>query len=241
MTTKFKDEHFEQEDRSKAVDEYTTTHLLAPSRNKFHKALENAYNNSIENGLPDISCYPSQGKFLAIQIQIANAKNILEVGTLGGYSSIWMATAGPDVKVTSIEIDPKHKAVAEDNISAAGLSKQIEVLLGPGLEVLPKLVEEVKAGKRPLFDFVFIDADKENNLGYLNLALEMVKPRTCIYVDNVVRKGELANAEAATSDPRIAGSRKVIEAVGRDDRLEAVVLQTVSEKNYDGFLFAVVK
>lgn len=187
-----------------------------------------------------------QGKFLAVQCRMVNAKNVLEIGTLGGYSSIWFASAGPDVHVTSVEVDPRHREVAMENIAFAGLSDRIEVLLGAGLDVLPKLAREVEEGRRQKFDFVFIDADKENNWNYFQLALPIVKERTCIYVDNVVRKGKLASAEAseqaaAQGDLRIAGCRTLVENVGKDERVEAVVLQTVSEKNYDGFLMAVVK
>jgi predicted O-methyltransferase YrrM len=236
---------YEQDPRAAAVDAYTSTHLIPPSR-PINKALEHALQNSIDKGLPDIACYPMQGKFLAVQCRIANAKNVLEVGTLGGYLSIWFASAGSDVHVTSVEVDPKHREVAKENIAFAGLSDRIEVVLGAGLDVLPKLAREVEKGKREKFDFVFIDADKENNWRYFQLAMSMVRARTCIYVDNVVRKGKLASAEeaeeaAAKGDLRIDGCRKLVENVGKDDRVEALVLQTVSEKNYDGFLMAVVK
>jgi len=232
----------EHDARWDAVDAYTSTHLLAPSRNKHHEALEFAYSNSLSKGLPDIASYPAQGRLLSVQVQVTGAKNILEVGTLGGYSAIWMATgAGKNAKVTTIEVNPAHKEVAEENIAHAGLSDQVTVLLGPGLNVLPELVKEVNAGKRELFDFVFIDADKQNNLAYFNLALQMAKPRTCIYVDNVVRRGRLADEAAAKEDSAIAGTRALVESVGRNDKVEAVVIQTVSEKNYDGFLMAVVK
>jgi len=244
MAKKFQDhsgQSYEQDPRWEAIDTYTATHLLAPPRNKYHEALEYAYSNSVAKGLPDIASYPAQGKLLSIQAQIAGAKNILEVGTLGGYSAIWLATAGPEVKITTVEVSPKHKEVAEENIAHAGLSDRITVLLGPGVEVLPRLVEEVKHGKREKFDFVFIDADKENNLTYFNLALEMTKPRTPLFVDNVVRRGRLADEEAAKSDPRIVGTRNLIETVGKNEAVEAVVIQTVSVKNYDGFLLAVRK
>ena len=241
MAQKFSDSGYEQDPRAGLVDQYTSSHLLAPSRNRHHDALEKSYQNSVDKGLPDISCYPSQGKFLAIQARIARAENILEVGTLGGYSAIWMATAGDHVRITSIEVDPHHKEVAEENIAYAGLSEQIQVVLGQGVEILPKIRDEVLSGKRKPFDFVFIDADKENNVNYFNLAVEMSRPGTGIYVDNVVRKGKLADPEAAKRDSRVAGSRNLVEAVGRNEKVEGVVLQTLSEKNYDGFLMAVVK
>ena len=236
---------FEQDPRATAVDAYTASHLI-PSTEPIKKALDRVLRNSIDNGLPDIACYPMQGKFLSVQCRIAGAKNVLEIGTLGGYSSIWFASAGSDVHVTSVEVDPKHREVAMENIAFAGLSERIEVILGTGLDVLPKLAQEVEEGKREKFDFVFIDADKENNWAYFSSVLPMVKTRTCIYVDNVVRKGGLASAEAAKEaaakgDFRIDGCRKLVENVGRDNRVEASVLQTLSEKNYDGFLMAVVK
>ena len=236
---------FEQDPRASAVDAYTASHLL-PSAEPINKALEHALQNSIDKGLPDIACYPMQGKFLAVQCRIAGAKNVLEIGTLGGYSSIWFASAGPDVHVTSVEINASRREVAMENIAAAGLSDRIDVILGAGLDVLPKLAREVEEGKRDKFDFVFIDADKENNWAYFSAVVPMVKARTCIYVDNVVRKGTLASAEAAKEaadkgDFRIDGCRRLVENVGKDDRVEASVLQTVSEKNYDGFLMAVVK
>jgi phosphopantetheine--protein transferase-like protein len=241
MAQKYSDIKYEQDPRAGAVDQYTSSHLLASSRNKFHNALEEAYRNSLAKGLPDISCYPSQGKFLAIQARIARAENILEVGTLGAYSTIWMATASEHLKITSVEVDPHHKEVAEENIANAGLSSQIEVVLGEGGSVLPKLKDDVLSGKRKPFDFVFIDADKANNLIYFNLAVDMARPGTGIYVDNVVRKGKLADPEAAKQDDRVAASRELVEAIGKNDKVEAVVLQTLSEKNYDGFLMAVVK
>ncbi|OAP60011.1 hypothetical protein AYL99_05013 [Fonsecaea erecta] len=210
----------EHDPRWTAVDEYANSHLLSPSRNPYHEALEYARSNSQAKGLPDIAVFAAQGKFLSLQIQVTGAKNILEVGTLA--------------------VNPDTKAVAEENIAHAGLSERVTVLLGPGLEVLPRLVDEVRTGARPPFDFVFIDADKENNLAYFEAALQMVKPRTCIFVDNVVRRGQLADP-AARDDPRIAGTRRLIEAVGKDDRVDAVVLQTVAEKNYDGFMMALVK
>lgn len=232
----------EHDPRWAAVDEYVSTHLLAPSRNKYHEALAFAHANSLAKGLPDIALFPAQGKLLSLQIKLLSATNILEVGTLGGYSAIWMAAGGgKGAKVTTIEYNAKHQQVAEENIAHAGLSDQIDVLLGAGLEVLPELLKEVQAGKREPFDFVFIDADKENNLAYFEYALQMAKPKTCIYVDNVVRRGKLADEVAAKKDSRIAGTRELVEAVGRNDKVDAVVIQTVSDKNYDGFLMAVVK
>jgi predicted O-methyltransferase YrrM len=234
------DDRYEQSDRVSAVDHFTNGHLLH-SRNKYHHALEKAYEVSLAEGLPDISCAPSQAKYLALQVMTSRAKNVLEMGTLGGYSAIWMATAGPDVHVTSVEVDPHHKAVAERNIANAGLTNQIEVLLGPGREVVAKLKQEVDSGKRKPFDFVFIDADKENNLHYMQTALDMSVPGTAFFIDNMVRRGKLGDAKFAKTDSTIKANREMVEAVGKDDRVEAIVVQTVSEKNYDGFLMAVKK
>ena len=230
----------EHDARWTAVDKYMNAHLLAPSRNKYHDALEFARSNSRAKGLRDIAIFAGQGKMLALQIKITGAKNVLEVGTLGGYSAIWMASAAEDVKVTTVEFDPQTKAVAEENIAHAGLSDRITVLLGPGIEVLPKLLDEVQTGDRPVFDFAFIDADKINNLNYFNLTLQMIRPKSLIYVDNVVRKGQVAD-EKYKDDPNIQGVRQLVEAVGQDDRVDAVAIQTVAEKNYDGFLMALVK
>ena len=236
---------YEQDPRATAVDRYTSSHLL-PSTQPYNDALQHALQNAIDKGLPDIACYPHQGKFLAVQCRIAGAKRVLEIGTLGGYSSIWFASAGPDVHVTSVEVNPKHREVAQDNIAFAGLSGRIDVVLGAGLDVLPKLAKEIEDMKREKFDFVFIDADKENNWEYFDMVVPMSRKGTCIYVDNVVRKGTLADeAEskkaAAAGDHRIEACRRLVENVGKDERVEALVMQTVSEKNYDGFLLAVVK
>ncbi len=153
-----------------------------------------------------------------------------------------MASAGPDVRVTTIEISEKHKAVAEKAIAHAGLSDRIQVLLGAGVDVLTAIKEEVDAGKRPKFDLSFIDADKEHNLEYYNEAVLMSRSRAAVIVDNVVRRGLVADLQAASEDSRIAGARKVIGAAGMDGRLMgATLIQTVSEKNYDGFLQCIVK
>lgn len=157
---------------------------------------------------------------------------------MGGYSTIWLATSSPGVKVTSLGIDSYHAEVARANVKKAGLEDKVEVRLGAGMDILPELVRQVKAGKRAKFDVVFIDADKENNWNYVDLALDMCEPSACVIVDNVVRKGQLAEEK---DDPRIMGARRVVENVGRDDRLDGVVLQTVGEKSYNGFLLAVVK
>ncbi|KAF2092532.1 O-methyltransferas-like protein family 3 [Rhizodiscina lignyota] len=233
----FKHPGYEEDNRWTAVDNYTSKHLNTAS--KLNEALNNALKNSDAHGLPPISVSEHQGKFLMLQARMSGAKHILEVGLLGGYSTIWLANSNPDVKVTTVEVSEDNAAVAKENLKAAGVADRVEVVVGSGVEVLPRLVEEVKAGKRPPFGFFFIDADKQNNWTYVDNACEMALPKACIYVDNVVRKGNLA--EESATDERILGNRKMVENVGKDSRLDATVIQTVSDKNYDGFLFAVVK
>jgi predicted O-methyltransferase YrrM len=228
----------EHDPRWTAVDEYAFSHLHPSSATPPTSALDHALSTSEKEGLPDIAVSPSQGKYLQLQARLMRAKNILEVGTLGGYSTIWLANATPNVKVTSVEVNKHHAEVARANITHAGVEDRVDIRLGPGIEVLPQLVQEVKNDKREKFDFVFIDADKENNWNYVDIALGMCESGACIIVDNVVRKGQLAKEVA---DPAVKGARKVVENVGKDHRLDGVVMQTVGEKNYDGFLFAVVK
>jgi predicted O-methyltransferase YrrM len=228
----------ERDPRWTAVDTYAFSHLHPSGSLPSPSSLSHALSTSQQSGLPDIAVSPSQGKYLQLQARLMRAKHILEVGTLGGYSTIWLAHAAPDVRVTSVEVNAHHADVARSNVSHVGVSSRVDILLGPGIEVLPQLAAEVASGKRAKFDFVFIDADKENNWNYVDVALGMCEPGTCIIVDNVVRKGQLADDVV---DARVAGAKRVVENVGRDERLEGVVLQTVGEKDYDGFLFAVVK
>lgn len=231
---------YERDERWTSVDQYSFSHLHSKSSTEPpNDALEYALTNSEKEGLPDIAVSPSQGKYLKIQAQLLKAKNVLEVGTLGGYSTIWLASSSPDIKVVSVEVNKHHAEVAKSNISKAGYSDRVDVKLGPGVEVLPQIAEEVKQGKRGKFDLVFIDADKENNWNYVDAAIGISNTGAAIIVDNVVRKGQLS--KAGTNDPRIEGARKVVEKVGQDDRLDGVVVQTVGEKNYDGFLIAIVK
>ncbi|PTB34902.1 uncharacterized protein TrAFT101_008159 [Trichoderma asperellum] len=233
------DSTYERDPRHVEVDSYINLHLLSDAKNSYNSAMDKIYRDSIAAGLPDIACSPAQAKFLMLQIQICNATNILEVGTLGGYSAAWMALAGPSVKVTTIEINKEYAAVASDNLVEAGLKDQVEILQGAGLDILPQLASQVESGARPPFDFVFIDANKQDNLEYFNLAVSMTKPHTAIIVDNVVRNGKVASAYEAEKDDRVLGARQLIEGIGKDDRVDATVIQTVGEKNYDGFLLAI--
>lgn len=238
--------HHEKDERWTAVDKYALQHLN-PADSPYYSAINYAIELSESHGLPSIEVSSLQGKFLVTQCQLIDAKHVLEVGTLGGISSIWLASSSPDVKITTIEVSEKHKAVAEEAIADAGLSNRIEVLLGAGVDVLPGLRKEVENGRRPKFDLVFIDADKPNNVNYFNDAVPMSRSRACIIVDNVARKGQLAyddEARAQLSEHEAGqalGSRLVVEAAGKDRRLmSTTLLQTVGEKNYDGFLLCVV-
>ncbi|OCL08809.1 O-methyltransferas-like protein family 3 [Glonium stellatum] len=230
----------ETDPRWTAVDNYSFSHLHPQSSTSpTNDALDVALANSQKHGLPNIAVSRSQGKFLMLQAQLLRAQHVLEVGTLGGYSSIWLASASPNIRLTTVEVNERHAAVAQENLAVAGVADRVEVIVGPGADVLPKLVDEVQSGTRGKFDLVFIDADKENNWAYVDHALRMCVQGACIIVDNVVRKGTLAHSD--TTDSRILGARKVVEEVGKDERLDGVVLQTVGEKNYDGFLIAIVK
>jgi predicted O-methyltransferase YrrM len=159
----------------------------------------------------------------------------LEIGTLGGYSTIWLGRALPaGGRLISLEAEPKHAEVARANLAQAGLAEVVEVRLGPALESLPQLAAE---GLGP-FDLIFIDADKRSNPDYFAWALQLSRPGSLIIIDNVVRGGEVANA--ANRDPDVQGSRRVIEMLGAESRVSATALQTVSSKGYDGFALAVV-
>ena len=226
---------------STAVDEYTSKHLLKSSQIS-DDPFEHALSHSAKHGIPPISVSPAQGKFLKIQCQLQKAKHILEIGTLGGYSTIWFASASKDVHVTSIEINPKHRDVAIENIQHAGLSDQVDVVLGAALDVLPNLAEAVRREERPKFDFVFLDADWDEQWEYFDWAVKMTDKGGCIYVDNVVRQLLESGVVAETPEQSAStGMKKLVENVGQDSRVDAVVMQTVGAKSYDGFLMAVVK
>lgn len=185
-----------------------------------------------EAGLPPIQVSAPQGRFLQLLAAATGARRALEVGTLGGYSTIWLARGlvGPDRHVTTIEVSPRHAEVARANLARAGLADVVDVRVGRGTDVLAALVAEGV----PPFDLVFIDADKPSNTAYLEAALSLTRPGALIVVDNVVREGALA--EPADTDDRVLGSRAVVERVAGDPALEGTVLQTVGAKGYDGFL-----
>ncbi|GAB2750463.1 O-methyltransferase [Streptomyces bullii] len=210
------------------VDDYFTAHL-APNDD----ALEAALRDSEAAGLPAISVTANQGKLLQILAQLQGARHILEIGTLGGYSTIWLGRALPaDGRLISLEYHPKHAEVATRNIARAGLDKLVEVRVGPALESLPKLADE----NPPPFDLVFIDADKVNNPHYVDWALKLTSTGSLIVLDNVVRGGRVVDAHSA--EPDIQGTRAAIELIARHPRLSGTAIQTVGGKGYDGFALA---
>jgi len=183
--------------------------------------------------LPAIDVSPLQGKFLDLLIRIAGAKRILEIGTLGGYSTIWMArAAGADGHVITLEANATHAEVARANLAKAGLQSRVELKLGPAIESLPLVQREAP------FDLIFIDADKRSNPDYLNWALRLSRPGSIIVVDNVVRDGRVLDAASTEAD--IQGIRRFAEMLAHEPRLSSTALQTVGAKGYDGFSISVV-
>ncbi|MHB8635921.1 MAG: O-methyltransferase [Fimbriimonadaceae bacterium] len=210
------------------VENYFVKHLLAgdPPLGEVLAANKAA-------DLPAIDVAPTEGKFLHLMARMCGAHRILEIGALGGYSTIWLARALPEAgRLVTIEVNPVHAEVARENIRRAGFGARVEIKIGAGLDVLPTL-----AGEAP-FDFFFIDADKANVANYFEWGLKLGRPGSVIVVDNVVRNG--AVADAATQDANILGVRRLIEMLETDSRVSATALQTVGSKGYDGFLTAIV-
>jgi predicted O-methyltransferase YrrM len=213
-----------------AVDDYTTD-LLMPA----DPALEAALAASDAAGLPAIGVSPSQGKLLMLLAQLAGASRILEIGTLGGYSTIWLARALPaDGRLITLEADPKHAEVARGNIVHAGLGGVVEVRLGDARESLRALAVE---GRGP-FDLFFIDADKKSIPEYFEWAIKLSHRGSLIIVDNVIRDGALIDAKS--DDPSIQGVRRLHEVLANEKRVSATTIQTVGSKGYDGFTLALV-
>ncbi|MCX4739465.1 O-methyltransferase [Streptomyces antibioticus] len=211
-----------------AVDAYFTAHL-APD----DAVTDAALHDSDAAGLPRISVTANQGKLLQLLAEIQGARTILEIGTLGGYSTIWLARALPaDGRLVSLEYDPRHAEVAVRNIARAGLDKLVEVRVGAALDSLPLLADE----NPPPFDLVFIDADKANNAHYLEWALRLTSTGSLIVVDNVVRGGRVVDADSTDGDVR--GTRAALELIGSHPRLSGTAVQTVGTKGYDGFALA---
>jgi predicted O-methyltransferase YrrM len=213
------------------VDRYINN-LLALS----DPALEAAIEASKAAGLPQISVTPNQGKLLHLLARSQKARKILEIGTLGGYSTIWLARALPkNGRLITLEADPKHAKVAKANIQRAGLSKLVEVRLGPAQETLPQLLRQ-RSGP---FDLIFIDADKTGYPNYFNWALKLSHRGSLIIADNVVWEG--AVADPRTKDPNVRAIRRFNRLLAAEPRVSATAIQTVGSKGYDGFAIAVVK
>jgi predicted O-methyltransferase YrrM len=213
-----------------AVDRFITD-LLLPA----DSALDGALADSAAEGLPAINVSPNQGKLLQLLARAQGARSILEIGTLGGYSTIWLARALPEGgRLVTLEFEPRHAEVARSNIARAGLADVVDIRLGPALETLPRLVAD---GLGP-FDFVFIDADKENTADYFAWSLKLTRRGSMIIVDNVVRKGAVINADS--DDSNVQGVRRFYEMLAAEPRVSATAIQTVGSKGYDGFAIALV-
>jgi predicted O-methyltransferase YrrM len=208
------------------VDRYITETLVQPDA-----ALEAALSASDAAGLPQISVSPAHGKFLWLLARLVNARRILEIGTLGGYSTIWLARGlAPGGRLISLEAVEKHAAVARANLERAGLSRMAEVRVGQALDTLPRVEGPV--------DLTFIDADKQNNAEYFRWALKLSRAGSLIVVDNVVRDGRVI--DSASRDASVLGVRKLNELLAREKRVSATAIQTVGIKGYDGFAVALV-
>lgn len=213
-----------------AVDQYICRHLLPAD-----STLEEAQRRSTAAGLPEISVAPNQGKLLMLLAKAMGARRILEIGTLGGYSTIWLARAlSIDGQLITLEADPKHAEVARSNIAHAQLSARVEVRVGLALETLATLERE---GTGP-FCLTFIDADKFNIPNYFRWALKLSRAGSLIIVDNVIRKGTLI--DDASEDPNVIGVRRLHELIAAEPRVSATSIQTVGSKGHDGFTIALV-
>lgn len=202
------------------VDEYIVEALLDRD-----EVLDQALSDARAAGLPMINVAPNQGKMLQILAEMVQARRILEIGTLGGYSAIWLARALPaDGRLVTLEYEPKHAEVARRNIERAGLGDRVEVQVGAALELLPHL--------QGPFDFIFIDADKPSNPDYFDWALKLTRPGGVIVVDNVIRSGGVANPKG---DASVRGTRRMNEMIAAEPRVSATAVQTVGSKGWDGF------
>jgi predicted O-methyltransferase YrrM len=209
------------------VDEFLDTTVVGDD-----PALSAALEASDAAGLPRIAVSTQQGKFLSLLASAIKARSVLEIGTLGGFSTIWLARGvGPDGRVLTLEYEPKHAEVARANIDRAGVGDRVEVVVGPALETLPTVTQGP-------FDLVFIDADKENNAGYLEWAVRLTHPGSVILVDNVIRDGSILSPDP---DDVARATRRTLELMGEHPGLDAAVLQTVGAKHWDGFALALVK
>jgi predicted O-methyltransferase YrrM len=213
-----------------AVDRYLADTLLPPD-----DALNAALAANAAAGLPSIDVSALQGKMLQVFAHLVQARRILEVGALGGYSTLWMAYAlPPGGIVVSLEIDPHRAAIAKANISRAGFAQQVDIRPGPALETLALMI----AVPEDPFDLIFIDADKPNNPLYLELVLQVARPGTLLLFDNIIRDGALIDPNSP--DPSVQGQRALLAAIAANPHLSATALQTVGSKGYDGFAMAIV-
>lgn len=214
-----------------SVDAYIAEQIIGQD-----PVLQGVLDAAAAAGLPAISVSPAQGKLLYLLARVQGARNILEIGTLAGYSTIWLARAMPRYgRLITMEVDPAHAAVARESIAKAGFGDVVDIRVGAALDLL----SEIANGKKEVpFDFVFIDADKKNIPAYFEYALRLSKPGTLIVVDNVVREGKLA--EADSDDESVQAVRKLHETLGQERRVTATTLQTVGAKGYDGFSIVMV-
>jgi predicted O-methyltransferase YrrM len=212
------------------VDDYIATLLIPPDA-----ALEGALKASDEAGLPSINVSANQGKLLMLFARMLNARNILEIGTLGGYSTIWMARGlAEGGRLITLEYEPRHAEVAMANLARAGLSDRVEIRVGRAGDTLPKLVEE---GRGP-FDLIFIDADKQGYTEYLEWSMKLSRRGTVIVADNVVRNGAIT--DSASTDEMVQGIRRFNRALAAEKRISATEIQTVGSKGYDGLAIVTV-
>jgi predicted O-methyltransferase YrrM len=217
-------------DQWSAVDRYIAERLIPPD-----DALDAALRDSEAAGLPAINVTPNQGKVLYLLATIRGARSILEIGTLGGYSTIWLARALPEGgRLVTLEADPKHAAIARANIGRAGVADRVELRVGRALETLP----EVEAEGRGPFDLVFVDADKTSCAEYFAWSLRLARRGTVIVVDNVIRNGAVVDPSSA--DANVQGVRRLYDAIAAEPRVSASAIQTVGGKGYDGFAICVV-
>jgi predicted O-methyltransferase YrrM len=211
-------------------------HYFSAKLHTTDSVMEGILKENSDAHLPAIDVSPNQGKLLYLLAKLKGAKTILEIGALGGYSSVWLGRALPeDGHLITLEYNQKHAKVAEKNIRKAGLEDKIHVIVGPALETLPTLKEKGYS----VFDFIFIDADKVNNSHYLQWALAYSKPGTVIIGDNVVRHGKVT--DESSEDVNIQGIRQFIDMLSNEPRIESTAIQTVGIKGYDGFVLGVVK
>jgi predicted O-methyltransferase YrrM len=211
-----------------SVDDYLCAKLLPAD-----PVLDAALESSDAAGLPPIAVAPNQGKLLQLLVRSIGANAVLEIGTLGGYSTTWMARALPETgRLVTLEFEPKHAEVARANLERAGLAERVEIRVGPALDSLQRLAEE-RAGP---FDFVFIDADKENTRAYFERSIGLARPGSLIFVDNLVRNGHVA--DETSTDPQVLGMQAFLDYASSDQRVEVTAIQTVGSKGYDGFALA---